>query len=133
MVSLSILLGVLMSGGSGSVAAAKSVVSLFDGVIDTNRDSFFDSSVLYALPEGVKDTDDLSLIIQVNEDSILDVYEKKKPNMTVSEFAYSDSAEDIRARIAAEKAELLKALDDKGISYKAGADYATLKSEAKRS
>ena len=126
MVSLSILLGVLMSGGSGSVAAAKSVVSLFDGVIDTNRDSFFDSSVLYALPEGVKDTDDLSLIIQVNEDSILDVYEKKKPNMTVSEFAYSDSARDIRARIAAEKAELLKALDDKGISYKAGADYATL-------
>ena len=48
-VMLSILLTVFMSGGSGSVAAAQSVVSLFDGVIDTNRDSFFDSSVIYRL------------------------------------------------------------------------------------
>ena len=126
MITLSVLLGVLLSGGPGSVAAAQSVVSLFDGIIDTARDSFFDSSVIYALPKGVKDTDELSLIIEVNENSILDAFEEKNRNMTVSEFAYSDDAADIRARISEKKSELLKALDKAGVPYKTGADYATL-------
>ena len=125
-IALALLISALMAGGSGSVSAAKSVVSLFDGVINTNRDSFFDSSVIYALPKGVKDSDDLSLIIEVQGESILDAYEKKNRNESVAEFASTDSASAIRERIKADKAELLKLLDKAGVSYKTGADYATL-------
>ena len=125
-IALALLISALMAGGSGSVSAAKSVVSLFDGVINTNRDSFFDSSVIYALPEGIKDSDDLSLIIEVQGESILDAYEKKNRNESVAEFASTDSATAIRDRIKADKAELLALLDKAGVSYKTGADYATL-------
>ena len=123
---VSLLIPVFLSGGSGTAQAAESIVSLFKDAIDTNRDSFFNSSVVYRLPDTVKESDELSLIIEVNEDSILDVFDKTKPGMTLSQYAFSEEAAGIRDRIGAEKAELLSALNKAGISYKTGADYATL-------
>ena len=125
-VTLSVLLGVFMSGGAGSVAAAQSVVELFDGVIDTNRDSFFNGAVVQKLPDTVKPTDQISLIVQVKEDSILDTYDGGKKNVSLAEFAASSEATDIRTRVRAKKAALLEDLDAKGIAYEQGADYATL-------
>ncbi|MBO5270911.1 MAG: S8 family serine peptidase, partial [Clostridia bacterium] len=125
-IMLSLLIAAFMAGGSGSVAAAESVVKLFRGEIDTNRDSFFDSSVVQKLPDTVKETDEISLIVQVNEDSILDRYEASDAVLTLSEFAFSEAGNAVRERIAAEKRELLASLDEAKISYTAGANYTTL-------
>lgn len=98
-------------------------IQKWEGAINTNRDAYLDGSVLYRLPDTIKETDELSLIIEVKEASLLEQYPGASSGMSFTEYAASAEAGNIRDRIAAEKQALLADLDEKGLDYSVGADY----------
>ena len=100
-----------------------SIIKLTGLDINNNLSQFIDSSVMYKLPDTVKDTDDISVIIRVKQASLLDAYEAGKKEVSFTEYAYSAEAGLVADKILAEKSELLSALDDKNINYTTGADY----------
>ncbi len=97
-------------------------ITRLDGNLITNRENYLDGSVMYKLPDTVKETDDLSVIIEVKELSLLEHY-KKVDGMSFTEYAYSEEADAIRARIASEKKALIADFDDAKLNYTLGADY----------
>ncbi len=97
-------------------------ITKLDGNIITNRENYLDGSVIYKLPDTVKDTDDLSVILEVKERPLLDQYESGC-GLSFTEYAVSTEADEVRARIEAEKQALVADLDKAKLSYTLGADY----------
>ncbi len=112
----------LIPGSSGSMGGIRPL----DGSIITNRDDYLDPSVMYKLPETVKDTDDISVIIEVKEEPLLEQYKDAAGTQSFTDYAFSDEASAVRDRIAAEKAALLADLDRAKLTYKTGADYSSV-------
>ncbi len=105
--------------------AAEAYIGLFDGKLHNDISKYFSSSVV-ALPDTVKDDQIISLIIEVDAESLLDAYEASDKTMSISEFAMSDKAAALRENIAKESAELIEKLDNAGYSYELGLDYDTV-------
>ena len=53
------------------ITDAHSNFKLFNGQIQTNISDYLDSSMVYKLPEGVKDTDKISVIISLTQETLL--------------------------------------------------------------
>ena len=53
-----------------------------EGNLISNRDQYLDSSVMYKLPETVKETDEISVIVEVKEKSLLEQYPGASSGMT---------------------------------------------------
>ena len=88
---------------------------------------YLDSSVMFALPENVKDDQEISVIITVDTINLMDAYDNSNKTMSFKDFALSSKeAENINAQIAAQKAEILAKLDEQEISYTLGDDYSTI-------
>ena len=94
-----------------------------EGNLVTNRDQYLDSSVMYKLPETIKETDDISVIVEVKEKSLLEQYPGASSGMTFTEYTQTDEAAAIRDRIAAEKQTLLADLDKAELKYTLGKHY----------
>ncbi len=93
-----------------------------NGNIIDNREQYLDGSVIYQLPDTIQENEDLSVIIEVKEKSLLEHY-KDVDGMSFTEYAYTEEADEVRARIRAEKEALLAALDEAQLKYTAGAEY----------
>ena len=106
-------------------AAAEAYIGLFDGKLVNDISKYF-SNAIVALPETVKDDQRISLIIEVDAESLLDAYEGSDKTMSISEFAQSDDAAALRAAISEENAALIEKLDKSGISYELGVSYDTV-------
>lgn len=98
------------------------------GNVETNWQQYLDSSVVSKLPETVKSTDEISVIIMLDNPALLDAYEKSDKTMSISEFALSDAAAEIRKDILAEKAEYIEKLNEADIAYSTGVNYDTVMS-----
>ena len=100
-----------------------SIIKLTGKDINKNLSQFLDSSVMYKLPDTVKDTDDISVIIRVKEASLLDTYEAGDKALSFTEYVYSSEAALVADKILAEKSTILSSLDVQNINYTTGADY----------
>ena len=109
--------------GETAETISDSIIKLTDKDINKNLSQFLDSSVMYKLPDTVKDTDDISVIIRVKETSLLDAYEAGGGSLSFTEYAYSDAAELVTDKILAEKEALLSSFDEQDFDYSVGADY----------
>ncbi len=88
---------------------------------------YFDSSVVLELPDTVKDTDEISVIITTDNIAVMDAYEASNKTMSLSDFALkSDDAEVAKKELEKDKAKILETLDKKNISYKTGEEYTTV-------
>ncbi|MBQ9116115.1 MAG: S8 family serine peptidase, partial [Clostridia bacterium] len=106
--------------------AATESIKLFEEALNNNWREYLDDSVVMKLPDTVKDTDDISLIIRLQGESILDSYEEKKPDGSFTQYAFSEDAEKIKERIAGDKQKLLSELDELSVEYETGADYSAV-------
>ncbi len=106
-------------------ASAEAYIGLFDGKLVNDISKYFSNAVV-ALPDTVKDDQIISLIVEVDAESLLDAYEASDRTMSISEFAMSDEAAALRANISAESAELIEKLDKAGYSYELGVNYDTV-------
>ena len=120
----SFMVGLLLR--NGPEALAMSGIRRYEGDLDTNWEKYLDGSVAYQLPSTVKDTDDISLIVRVQQAPLLDTYRDADTDLSFTEYAASEEAAEVRARIAAEKEALLKDLDAISLSYERGADYSAV-------
>ncbi len=88
---------------------------------------YLDNSVMQKLPEKIKDDQQISVIVLLDQATVLDAYDATDKAMSLTEFALnSNEAEAVRADIAAQKTQILSRLDEKGVSYAQGKDYDTL-------
>ena len=90
---------------------------------------YLNGSVVHALPDSVKDDDEISVII-ILEDviNIYDAYQGTDKKMSFTDYAlFSDDAARIEAQVAARKAEILANLDKQELEYTVtGIEYTTL-------
>ncbi len=114
--TLAVVLSLLPDGASGSS------ISKLDGNLITNREDYLYGSVMYKLPSTVKDTDDISVIVEVKEKSLLEHY-KAVDGISFTDYALSADADAVRGRIDAEKRALLADFDKAKLTYTLGADY----------
>ena len=88
---------------------------------------YLDDSVVFKLPDNVKDSDEISVIVTVDTVSIMDAYEGTDKTMSFKDYALSSSdSKKIKKEIASQKAEVLSLLDSQNIKYTAGEDYSTI-------
>ena len=113
---------------NGKVSGYKaSHIQLMENAPALDLQDYLDSSVMFELPENVKDDDEISVIITVDVVNLMDAYEAGDKTMSFKEYAlYSDAAAEINQQIADEKAQVLAALDEKKIAYTTGDHYNTL-------
>ena len=104
-----------------------SYIERVDGSFDVNYKDFVDGSVMYELSDSISDGDQISVIITLGIDSLMDVYEKAETDMTLADFAAEgDKLQSIEDAVSEEKREILEKLDDLGITYTTGEDYSTV-------
>ncbi len=109
--------------------AIESFITKYEGSLkDLGLDisDYFDGKVVQPLPTTVKDDEDISLIIKLDEEPLLDTYAKSNKGVSFTDYATSSEAQAIRDRIASEKAEILAVLDKAKLSYEQGSDYAAV-------
>ncbi len=88
---------------------------------------YADNSVMFALPESIGKDQEISVIVTLDGDTLLDAYEGTDKTMSFGEYAtQSDDAEAAKARLAAEKAAVLAKLDEKEVAYKTGEEYSAI-------
>jgi len=95
--------------------------------IKVDYSDYLDSSVMYQLPDTVRDDQEISVIILTDNATVMDAYEAGNQKTDFKDFALNGKeAAQIRADISEKKEAALKRLDESGIAYKTGADYDTL-------
>ncbi len=93
--------------------------------VDTNYEQFLDGSVVQRLPDGVNDNDEISVIIMLDNPSLLDTFDKSG-SQSLIEYASSPEALALKEQISAEKAALVAALEEKGVAHSTGANYSAV-------
>ena len=112
---------------NGNLAAVSSErIVKRNGLIKTNQEDFYDENVVYTLPETIAQNDEISVIVTMDTDSVIDVYREMDTKQTLSEFASSTEARKITASVANDRKLLIDRLNASGISYKLGEKYDTV-------
>ncbi len=122
------VLVVSLGGPNSQVSgySASGIVKL-DNMLTLDIEDYLDNSVMFQLPDTVKDDDEISVIITVDAINLMDAYEASAKTMSFQQFALdSQQAADISREIAQQKTQILNVLNQNGISYETGEDYSTL-------
>ena len=115
-----------LSSIAGSELGASPQITELGDRLKVDSSLFYDGTVIYRLPDSVKDTDELSLIIKINDDAILAAYDSSDTTMSLTEFYASETAETIKKHTANKAGELCRKLNDNGIDYALGESYTTI-------
>lgn len=92
-----------------------------------NYSQYLDNKVMFRLPDTVGADQDISVIITVDNPTVLDAYEKSAKTMSFTEYAlYGDEAKEIKETVSEKKNALLGKLDKKGIAYLEGDEYSAV-------
>lgn len=112
--------------GSDTDLAYANTISRVGGSVKSDADKFFNSEVIYKLPETVADNDDISVIVTMNNQSIMDAYFDSDGTGKVSDFANSAEARAIANNISVECDKLINRLQKAGINFTVGEEYDTI-------
>ena len=115
-----------LSGVTGEELGKSPYITELGDKLKVDSSQFYDGTVIYRLPDAVKDTDELSLIIEINENAILSAYDSTDTTMSLTEFYNSETAVAIRKNTAEKAKELCQKLTDKDIDYALGESYTTI-------
>ena len=116
----------VLTGATGGSLGDSPFINKYDGDLKVDMSQYYDGTVIQKLPSGIKDTDDISLIIQIGGVSLLDVYEDMNTTQSFSEFYLTDEAASLRADALDGILENAGKLSERGIEYSTGAIYNTI-------
>ena len=119
------LISLCTSAVSGKVPLG-GYLSEYNGDLKTNIEQFLNGNVVQKLPSTIKNTDTISIIIDMEMPAIMDAYGESDKAMSMAEFASSQEAIKVMSLASAEKANIIKSLKDKGIKFTEGAVYNTI-------
>ena len=119
-----ILFGFISEHPAQSAEFKASYIKNLNDIINTHYQDYIDSSVMFKLPETVKADDDISVIVTLDVDSLLDLYDKTDKSKTFSEFVASDyKVQNTQLEINGQRQELLDKLDSLNVKYSTGESY----------
>ena len=111
----------------GVLTQASSYINKTTGVgFDSNIQNYFDPNVIQKLPETVDKNTEISVIVDMGTDSIMDLYEKANTNKPLSKYVISNDGKRRATAIAQERNAYIQKLNQAGISYKIGEKYDTV-------
>lgn len=88
---------------------------------------YLDNSVMFHLNENIPGNQEIAVIVTVDVPDILSAYENSDTSESLAQYVLNgQEAANIRESIAGEKAKILARLDEAGVTYTVGRDYATL-------
>ena len=128
LLAVTILFGIIAAPQAEAAGYQASYIEKLDGDFGVNLKDYLDGSVMYQLPESVKDDDDISIVIMLDTTNVMDAYEASDKSVSFKDFAlHGEESKKIQAEVAAKKSEILKRLDEKQIAYTVtGIDYSTI-------
>ena len=95
--------------------------------VKVDYSDYLDSSVVQPLPESIKDDETISVIVTLDNATVMDAYGLSARKESLLDFATgSAQAKTIRSQVAAQRTQLLNKLDAQSISYTTGKTYDTL-------
>ena len=101
-------------------------ITRLDGV-SVDYTKYLNESVIYQLPETIREDEEISVIVSTGEICLMDAYEASAKTMSFGEYvSSSEEAQEVRATISGRKAELLTRLDELELAYTVGEEYDTL-------
>ena len=113
-----------------SAAGAKTVnapyLGKYEGDLKTSIEQYLNGNVVQKLPSTVKNTDKISIIIDMEMPAIMDAYEKTDKTMSIAEFASSSEAIKVMSQAKQEKDAIIKSLKDSGVEFTEGVSYTTI-------
>ena len=125
-IAATLLLGVVTFPQAQASAYEASAIRLRDDITVDYKD-YVDSSVMFELPDTIKSSDEISVIITVDVPNLMDAYEGTDKAMSFAQYAlHSQEAAALEAQMASEKARILSQLDEMGIHYTVGEEYTRL-------
>lgn len=101
-------------------------IELLKGSVNSHKEDFYDNTVIYKLPDTVKDTDYISVIVSTKSQTLLDAYDNSDCNIKFSEYAYSDMAASVRSEITKENDDIIESLKNSGVEFSVGVTYDTV-------
>ena len=119
-----LLFAMLAQPVSQAVSYKASFVREYAGDLKVNYKDFLDSSVMQKLPDTIQPDDEISVIIALDEQNLLDAYEATDKAMSFTQFALaSEEAANIISKRSSRKAQILSSLDKAGVAYATGEEY----------
>ena len=119
-----LLFAMLAQPVSQAVSYKASFIREYTGDLKVNYKDFLDSSVMQKLPDTIQPDDEISVIIALDEQNLLDAYEATDKAMSFTQFALeSEEAANIISKRDSRKAQILSSLDKAGVAYAAGEEY----------
>ncbi len=124
----------MLAGNAAAIAVNAAEANEFDssyiqkleGLVPNYKD-YLDSSVMFKLPSGVDDDDEISVIVTVDTPDVMDAYEGTDKTMSLSEYASdAKNVNKVKETVAREKNKVLDSLDDMNVEYKTGENYSTV-------
>ncbi len=110
----------------GSALGTDPIKKADASLIDLNTEQFFDDEVVYKLPSEIASNQEISVIVSMNTETILDVYSVNKKDKTISEFVTTKEAKKVAASIEKQANALISKLDRAGVKYTLGERYDTI-------
>ena len=103
-----------------------SYVQKANGSIKTNQEDFYDKNVVYKLPETVEQNQDISVIVTMNTETVVDAYKAKDTTETLSDYVASGEAKRIATEATRAQSRLIEQLRNSGVNYTLGEKYDTI-------
>ncbi|MBO4572924.1 MAG: leucine-rich repeat protein [Clostridia bacterium] len=107
-------------------SAITSLITDVTNYVDPHTKNFFDDKVVFRLPSSVSSDDEISVIVKMNVESVMDAYDKGDKSLTISEYADTDEAKAVSKTVAAERDKLVSRLAASGIPFAEGEKYDTV-------
>ena len=104
-------------------AQEESLISKVEEDLDFDLTPYLDSSKVLSLPEGVTESDEVSIIVALSTESVLESYDRRQSKMDIGAYAASGAGEAARERISAAKSDILDKLERAQLSYRMGYEY----------
>ena len=108
-----------------SVAAENGYWKETNYSLDNNIEKYFNDSVT-KLPETVSKNEEISVIVSLNEKSVIDAYNETATNKSLTEFTRSREGKIVENDARRSQKTWISKLDASGINYELGAKYDTI-------
>ena len=126
LVASTVFTTVIFAKSAHDDTVSSSYINLFKDDILFNHEQYFDSSVVYQLPESVDDDEEISIILMTEATSVLDAFDKNGAGLSLKEFRDSEEGQAIIAEADNKVNEMLSVIKSQGVEFELGEVYDTL-------
>ena len=118
---ISTLLTISLTASGTTYYGSSPSISNVSGSLNLGTENLYNETVIYKLPDSVKPSDDISIIVQMKTDALLDAYSASGSKLSFTEYSLTDEAQKVRENIKVNADKLKDKLY--GIEYTLGESY----------